>query len=371
MTKPTQIQNKVIYPLIRGKDAIIISPTGSGKTLSYLIPLCHYLDFTGFPSLILVPTRELAFQVSQVLKKFQPQIQIVLAVGGTPFEKQKKHLLVGYQVLIATPGRLIEFLEWNNALLRKVKYVVFDEFDKLLNMGFANEVNKIENQLNKKRQLICLSATFSNDISFPKVAKNHLWVNLVSKKTTIEESFYLFKNPKRKGKMCIELINQHREKDTSSILIFVSNRKKANHLQGLLKLNQVSCGMLHGASNNRSQTFQHFIEGNIKVLITTNLLGRGIDTLKVGLVINYDLPNTFEEYIHRKGRTGRLGKSGSYINFAEPSEYLAMKKIKARITLPIVKYGNRDKWMLSARALHKTRVLRTQKLEKLKTQQQN
>lgn len=372
-TEPTEIQIQAIPHALRGQDILGIAPTGTGKTLAYLLPMWQRIQQNSTRALVIVPTRELAYQVSQMLQKLHQPLRdkTIVLVGGRSSEADRASLLSSWNIGIVTPGRMLDLLGPLPKCLQSVSLVVYDEFDKLLKMGFHEQLEGIQQHLPKPIQTFCYSATAPSEQEKPPLHSNaHVIVVENKQKEKIEEYFYFLKTPKKKGSLCIELLEKHK----GQTIVFVRNREKANHVNGLLKLNNIPCELFHGkiGDTQRIKTFQKFLDGKISTLIATDLAGRGLDTLHVDFILNYDLPQNIEDYLHRCGRAGRLGQKGFCYSFAEPSEYIAFKSIEQGLPYPIPchpNYGRIDKWILSARAKHQKEVEKQKRLTELREAQ--
>ncbi|MBF0430636.1 MAG: DEAD/DEAH box helicase [Fibrobacteria bacterium] len=373
-TRPTPVQLKTIPLAIKDKSFFAVAPAGTGKTLAYLIPAWCCLKATGTRICILTPTRELAYQVSQMLRKLSPDLPELcrVFVGGRDVKTDINSIQRdNWKVLIATPGRFIDVFTQYPKALSMVNIQVLDEFDKLLKLGFREQIEQIRNMLPKKHRTWMFSATEPDEYvneHYPKI--QHIHIADHREKPSCTEQIYYLNTPKTKSRLCIEAL----KKMNGQTILFVKNREKANHLNGLLKLNKIECHMLHGKlkQGDRAQIFQKLIEGKIKILVATDIAGRGLDTLSLDMIINYSLPLTVEDYIHRKGRAGRLGRPGKCITFASPDEYIPMKKLQDGLDYeipPHPDYAKKEKWFLSARAKHKKKSRREERIEEIKEKQ--
>jgi len=374
LSHPTPIQHRAIPYGLTSQDFMAVAPAGTGKTLTYLLPIWNHLDSSQIKVLILIPTRELAFQVSQMLQELNPKLHenCLVIVGGRGIKQQAQKLGSNWKVLIATPGRLLDFLDRDAGLLNKVRILVLDEFDKLLKLGFQEQIEQILKFISGQIHTMWLSATEPDKKDITENLRKAVWINLSSEKKTgsCEEFFYFLKSSKTKNKLCLEEL---KEACVQSI-VFVKNREKANHLNGYFRLNKTPCQMLHGKMKQpeRSKIFQNFMDGRISTLIATDLAARGLDTLNVDLIINFDLPQTSADYFHRKGRTGRLDRPGRCLSYAGPEEYLPMRNIEKGLNYPLSchpDYAQKDKWYINAKARHKKKVKRDQRIEQIKKEQ--
>lgn len=369
---PTPVQQKAIPPILRGENKVIISPAGSGKTLTYLIPIWVFSKRKGFKAVIIVPSRELSYQISKMIQNLikGSRENIRLMTGGKSKTSQKGDRST--QITIATPGRLIEHLSKNPSFLKDTQLLVLDEYDKLLALGFEEQLSSILSYLNPKAQRVGFSAThiesqFANEIfKDPGI----LTFEEDHPNSPILEKIYYLKSPKTKNKLCLEALNNQ----SGQVIIFVKNTAKANHLKGYLNLHNIPCETLHGKllQKMRNKIYQKFMDKKIPILVATDLASRGLDTLKVDTVINFDLPQNAEIYIHRKGRAGRLKQTSYVYNYASPEDYLPLKKIEQGLNGPLPvgdNFNNREAWWKSAHQMHKQKVQKEKRLHEIKVKQ--
>lgn len=319
---PTEIQSKTIGIIAERKDLIASAQTGSGKTAAYALPIIDILraseKTTGraqTKALVIVPTRELALQVCGEFVRFSGGTKLNVAVlyGGTGYRKQVRDLHRGADVIVATPGRLLDCLNRNYANLSKVQVVVLDEADRLLDMGFMPQVRAVIARVPKQRQTLMFSATI--DARMKKIAEEFLTEpQIVSanqqkvEPSSIEQQFHYLKESEKEGKLLDLLMTA----ENGSVLVFTKTRYKASLLAGKLKELSVMAEEIHGdiSQAQRIRTLTRFRAGEFKILIATDVAARGLDIPAITHVINYDLPMAAEDYVHRIGRTGRAGKSG-------------------------------------------------------------
>ncbi|MFC1576281.1 DEAD/DEAH box helicase [Candidatus Omnitrophota bacterium] len=341
-TVPTPIQHKTIPIGIEDKDIIGVAQTGTGKTLAFAIPIMQRLSQRKGRALILVPTRELAVQVDEAFQQIAPSFGIKTAViiGGASMHLQLKALRKNPRVLVATPGRLVDHMERRTVLLADVNVLVLDEADRMLDMGFMPQIEKILKFVPRNRQTMLFSATIPGEIVRMAAAhmKLPIHVEVAPSGTTaeriIQEVFIVKANSKRQ--LLMKLLDQYH----GPVLIF--SRTKI----GAKKITRGLRGMYHNAAeihSNRSlaqrkEALEGFKSGKYKVLVATDIAARGIDVTGIELVINYDLPDDTENYVHRIGRTGRAGHEGRAISFATPEQGRDVKNIERLIktALPIV-----------------------------------
>lgn len=348
--EPTQIQQATIPAVISGKDVMGIAQTGSGKTASFVLPILHNLlklssaKHREPTTLILTPTRELADQVLGVIRDFSrdlPQrISSVAIYGGSSVNTQMQSLGKGnVDIVVATPGRLLDLVDKNALKLSSVSTLVLDEADKMLNLGFKEEVDKILSLLPKKRQNLLFSATLSPDLT---AVQQVLLVDPVIIKIESEEEERIinelgyFVTSERKGPLLRYLIKEGKHKQ---VLVFASSAKTVDSVVHKLNKNGIKAAQIHSKMSQgaRRETLSAFKEARLHVLVTTDLLARGIDIEYLPYVINYELPRSPKDYIHRIGRTGRAGSPGdaiSLITMAELHHFRVIQK-KAGKKMPM------------------------------------
>ena len=343
------IQEQAIPTLLKKQDVLGIAKTGSGKTASYVLPLLELLEGSKpaknrhVKALVLVPTRELAVQVSEVVDLFSEglsaAVKSMAVYGGVSINPQMIKLQ-GVQLLIATPGRLIELVGSKAVSLSEVETLVLDEADKMLNLGFQEEVNKIIALCPKKRQNVLFSATLSEDIDHitQLVLKNPVVIKIdsdVDDIDTIVQTGY-FISEEKKGPLLRYLINKE---NMQQVLVFTSSTFKADSVTEKLNKNGIEARAIHSKKSQgaRLEALNRFKVGKTRVLVTTDLLARGIDIQFLPFVINYELPRSPKDYIHRIGRTGRAEASGEAISFITPEDQhhfkVIQKKMKKWVTM--------------------------------------
>lgn len=349
--EPTPIQEKAIPVLINQKDMLASAQTGTGKTASFSIPIIQGLyenPSQAHPrvirALVLAPTRELAEQIKDSFRLYSKGMDLKIDViyGGVKQHKQEISIRRGLDVLVATPGRLIDLMNQGIVRLNMVKYFVLDEADRMLDMGFIRDVRKIESQLPKQRQTMLFSATIPHVILG---LANDLLVEPVRIEITppetmidkIEQSVYYVAKSKKTDLLIDLLVNPHMRR----VLVFTRTKNGANRLvKGLLAYG-VKCEAIHGnkSQNQRTKALTNFKNHKIRVLVATDIAARGIDVDDLTHVINYDLPETPETYVHRIGRTGRAGLSGIAISFCSQEEAHLLQAIHKhnKMMIPLVK----------------------------------
>ena len=332
--KPTEIQSKTIPLGIEGSDILASAETGSGKTASYLIPLINKISKEGKVSgLILTPTRELAQQVSEVCKSllgYKSNINLALIVGGASMQNQLVQLKKRPKIIIGTPGRINDLLEKKSLILKYFNYFVLDEADRMLDIGFQDQVEKIIQYLPIKRQSLLFSATLPKEIIklSSKYLKNPVRVNVKENKvikTQIKQKVLNTKTEMKYDQLVDEISLRK-----GSILIFVRTKYSTEKLKKRLKKDTVKSLALHGdlRQNKRSRILKDFRDDKFRILIATDIASRGLDVPHIEHVINYDLPQVPEDFIHRIGRTARAGSVGEAVSFVTPNDKRMWKSIE-------------------------------------------
>lgn len=348
-TNPFPIQAQAIPVILAGKDVLAIAQTGSGKTASYVLPTLQLLQSKPIGTnryintLVIVPTRELAIQVQKVYQAFsnllEQPIKTLAVYGGASINPQMMDMN-NVEVLVATPGRLLELVEKNAVFLSKVDVLVLDEADKMLNLGFKDEMNKVLGLLPNKRQNLLFSATLSADLSaLNEVLLNNPVVIEIEAETTnpdsIHQEAYAVKE-ERKGPLLRFVIKQQ---NMQQVLVFTSSVHKADTVTDKLNANGIKAMAMHSKKSQgaREQALTKFKKGEVQVLVATDLMARGIDIPFLPFVINYELPRSPKDFIHRIGRTGRAEQAGTAISFVteEDAHHFSViqKKMKKRVQL--------------------------------------
>ena len=350
LLKPTEIQTLVLPALMEGRSVVGIAETGSGKTLSYALPVMHILrtlensgaavEVESQPrAVVVVPTRELGEQVSKVFKPFThtTRLRVRTLLGGTTAEVAKKNISGKFEILVATPGRLVKFLEQELLNLDDVRILIFDEGDQMLDQGFLPDATKIVNACPKERQLALFSATVSTAVKelieklfsqaeFMRSEGSH---RVVSSLTTMNREIV---NGKR-----LPVLEALLEKPfKGGTLIFTNTREQCDKLAVEIKKFGKTCAIYRGEMDKveRRANLKSFRDGKTELLIATDLASRGLDVENVGRVINYHLPQHLENYIHRVGRTARAGRSGLVVNFVTERDEPLMKQLNGIKAVP-------------------------------------
>ncbi len=351
-TKPTSIQEQAIPAILEGRDLLGCAQTGTGKTAAFALPIIQQLQQQPIKSgarrpirsLILTPTRELALQIADNIKAYSQYIDMrcVAIVGGVSQRVQEQSLSRGADIVIATPGRLIDLLNQNQIDLRQVQILVLDEADRMLDMGFIHDVKRIITKMPSKRQTLFFSATMPPEILklVQTLLVNPVKVEITPVSSTvdrIEQSVYLVDKANKQ-----QLLNDlMQDRSIVSALVFTRTKHGADRVvRGLTKAN-VPAQAIHGnkSQNARQLALSNFKSGATRVLVATDIAARGIDIDELSHVINFNLPNISETYVHRIGRTGRAGHSGTAISFCEYDELPYLRDIEKLIkkAIPEVK----------------------------------
>jgi ATP-dependent RNA helicase RhlE len=347
--KPTTIQSEAIPAILQGKDVLGLAPTGSGKTAAYVLPVLQKLKGKTMTKnrhinvLVLVPTRELAIQVESVFRSFSEdlpfQFKSMAVYGGASINPQMKGMQ-HVNVLVATPGRLLELSESNAMHFDDLSTLVLDEADKMLNLGFKAEMDRIFDLLPERRQNLLFSATLSAEVqSIERVLlKNPVHIKVEAEKETVElinQTGYFVK-PEKKGPLLRHLIQSN---DWKQVLVFTSSVYQADLVADKLQRNGIDARATHSkkSQGSRREALANFASGQLRVLVTTDLLSRGIDINFLPHVVNYELPRSPKDFIHRIGRTGRAENPGEAITFVTEEDKhhfkVIQKKMKRRVDM--------------------------------------
>jgi len=350
-THPTPIQEQSIPILLDRKDLLGCAQTGTGKTAAFTIPILQHLynsknDHKGqrkIRALIITPTRELAIQIAQNITTYGKYTGInnVVIFGGVKQRAQTDELRRGADILVATPGRLLDLISQGFISLKYIKYFVLDEADQMLDMGFIHDIKKIIAKLPVKRQSLFFSATMPSSIIdlSSKILGSYQKVTIQPKQATaekVEQAVYFVSKP-NKSKLLIHILE---ENPNSSVLVFSRTKHGADKIVRVLAKAHIKSGAIHGNKSQgaRQRALGDFKDGKLNVLIATDIAARGIDVEDLSLVVNYDLPNIPETYVHRIGRTGRAKASGIALSFCNAEEKAYLKDIQKLINqqIPVV-----------------------------------
>ena len=340
---PTPIQLKSIQVALEGNDLIGIAQTGTGKTLAFGVPMIQHLMKGGGQGLVVLPTRELALQVEEMLGKLGSSLglKIAVVIGGAPMFSQRKSLERNPHIIIATPGRIIDHIENSHLKLNRVKILVLDEADRMLDMGFAPQIRKLLFAVPKEKQTMLFSATMPDEIA--KIAANFMKMPTrleiapsgTTPKDVAQEVFFI--QPALKNRLLEKLLlNYH-----GPVLVFTRTKHGARKVNRFIRDLGHKSSEIHSDRTQfqRKQALDGFKSGQYRVLVATDIAARGIDVQGIEVVINYDLPNQSEDYIHRIGRTGRAGQVGRAISFALPNQWQEIRDIERlmKLVLPVSK----------------------------------
>jgi ATP-dependent RNA helicase RhlE len=344
---PTPIQAQSIPSLLEGKDLLGIAQTGTGKTAAFTLPMLQKLANRNFSltpleprSLILAPTRELASQIKEQLDKYGKDLKIKSAVifGGVGQAAQVAALRNGLDIVIATPGRLLDLMNQGHCRLNRVEIFVLDEADRMLDMGFINDIKKVIAKLPEKRHTMLFSATMPNEIVgiANRILKSPVKVEVTPASTTVEKitQKVIFAQKAHKYQLLRKILG---DEGVEMTLVFTRTKHGANKIVDYLAAHGIKSAAIHGnkSQSAREAALENFKNGTIKVLVATDIAARGIDVKGVSHVINYDLPVEAESYVHRIGRTARAGKEGDAISFCDETERDALSRIQKLIGLKL------------------------------------
>ncbi len=341
ITTPTMIQEKAIPAILEGKDLIGMSKTGSGKTAAFGVPILQKIQpNAGVQILIMSPTRELAVQISNELQKFSKYIsaKITTVYGGVGYEPQIRGMRSS-EIVVGTPGRLLDHLQQGNLDLRKLNCLILDEADKMVDMGFFEDINRIISYAPRNRQVLLFGATISSEID--RLKREQMTNPIVAKAEShvkddfLEQYYYNTKNHE-KFSLLVHLL---KKEQTDRVIIFCSTRSTVEILSKNLRKNGIKTEMIHGklSQNRRLRTIENFNKGNNQVLVASAVAARGLHIENVSHVFNYDLSQDPEEYIHRVGRTARAGESGIAYTLLTPRDHDTFNQILARFPIKVEK----------------------------------
>lgn len=335
ITNPTPIQEKTIPLMMEGRDIMAIAPTGTGKTIAFGVPMLEYVSLNDqrVQEIVLCPTRELALQIADEMKKlavFIPQVRVAVLYGGQPIVKQLNQLKRKPQIVIATPGRLLDHMNRGNIRLDHVHTMVLDEADEMLKMGFVKDVTKIIESAPAQKQLVMFSATTNQDVMTIAWRFQHDPVEIVIEATKENRpsitQYVITIGKNGKYEDLLYLLDSNEYKKT---MVFCNTKSMTERLKVQLEKAGYSAQCLHGdmRQNHRNATMQDFRKSKFDILVATDVAARGIDVDDVEAVINYDLPQENEYYLHRIGRTGRAKRHGVAFSLITYSESIRMDEI--------------------------------------------
>jgi ATP-dependent RNA helicase RhlE len=351
--RPSPIQTAAIPLALRGRDLMGLAQTGTGKTAAFTLPIVHRL--LGGPRrtrvLVLTPTRELCMQVEESFRKYSRHagVDVASVFGGMPFEPQERALREGVDVVVATPGRLLDHMERGNVDFEDLEVLVLDEADRMLDMGFAPQINRVVDGIPRYRQTLLFSATMPPEVDAlaRKYLRKPVVVQVGRRNTatqTVQHAVYPVPRD-RKSALLVELLNRP-EMDT--VLVFTRTKPGADRVVRHLEAAGVTAVAMHGdkTQSQRVEALEQFRSGAVRVLVATDIAQRGLDISGISHVINYDVPEQAEDYVHRIGRTGRAAATGDAYTFMAPDEIATVRLIERvigqqipRISVPGYDFG--------------------------------
>jgi ATP-dependent RNA helicase RhlE len=342
-TDPTPIQRKAIPAVREGRDVLGIAQTGTGKTGAFLIPTIErQADREGLHTLVLCPTRELAQQVASDARELCVHTELFVGeiYGGVPYEPQIRDLRAGFDILVATPGRLIDHMEKGNVDVSDVDVLILDEADRMLDMGFRPQIERVLSRMRRERQTLLFSATMPNGVHAlaMRIQKEPVWVEATPQATaaeTVDQIVYSVR-PDRKVDLLIELM---KDPEMDQVLVFTRTKRGADLLYHRLRSTGIGVNVIHGDRNmqQRGNAMEAFSEGQVQVLVATDVAQRGLDIEGISHVVNFDVPSDPEDYVHRIGRTGRAGASGDAITFMTAADLGQVRSIERVLGYPLAR----------------------------------
>jgi len=345
-TTPTPVQANAIPAVLNGDDVLAGAQTGTGKTAGFTLPMLHLLQPKAgktkhIRALVLTPTRELAAQIGESVETYGKHLPLrsTVVFGGVGINPQIAKLRRGVDILVATPGRLLDLVNQGKADLSQIEFFVLDEADRMLDMGFIHDIRKVLKLLPKKRQNLLFSATFSNEIK--KLASGFLhnptYIEVARNETSHQVTQVVYPvNKSQKRALLSKLIS---EGDWRQVLVFTKTKHGANRLTKQLETDGINAAAIHGNKSQtaRTKALAGFKDGTIRVLVATDIAARGLDIDQLPHVVNYELPNVAEDYVHRIGRTGRAGNTGEAMSLVSIDEEKLLKGIERLIKKDIPK----------------------------------
>ncbi len=336
--RPTDIQFKAMPSILKGEDVLAIAQTGTGKTAAFAIPIVQYLSANrrrndGIRALVMVPTRELAMQIHDVFCSVAKgtKVQVTAVVGGVKQDKQIQRLQAGIDVLIATPGRMFDLIHQKHIVVSAAEILVLDEADRMMALGFMKDIQDVKRLMPRRHQTLFFSATINDEIKqlAYSLVKNAIRIqvspkNMVSRNVTHTVAMIAMDD---KRFFLERVIKQN---PSSKILVFVRTKVRAERVQKAMERVGLQTAVIHGDKEQdlRFDALKQFADGTVKVLITTDVSARGIDIKNVEYVINYDIPDVAENYVHRVGRTGRGVEKGYALSFCSPEEVPLLRAVE-------------------------------------------
>jgi len=340
--EPTAIQAGLIPRALEGADLMGQARTGTGKTAAFAIPLLEQLKphkKGALPqALVLAPTRELAVQVRDECSKLAlgRKVHVVATYGGKPIRRQIEQLKRGVEIVVGTPGRVLDLMDRTALMLGEIRFMVLDEADRMLDIGFRPDIEKILRRCPRSRQTLLLSATIPPPVM--RLAKRYMHdpevLNFSPENPAVEtiEQFYFTVEPEQKFALLVKLIERE---DPTQAIVFCRTKRGTDRLQRRLARKMKSVDTIHGdlAQSARDHVMRSFRDGKTRILVATDVVGRGIDVTRISHIINFDVPEFCDDYVHRVGRTGRMGREGVAYTFVTPEEGNQLTRIEMRINL--------------------------------------
>jgi translation initiation factor 4A len=347
--KPSEIQKKAIYPIINKKDVIAQAQSGTGKTGAFSISSLQSIDTSLLQTqvMIIVPTRELVTQINKVMKAlsdFMENVSIKILVGGTSVANDIEDLKSPPHIIIGTPGRIYDMIKRKKINMLTIQLFILDEADEMLSRGFKEQIHTIFQYLHENVQVAIFSATFPTEVMelTNKFMNNPEKITIKKENLTldgIQQSFIATANDHEKLNWLITIYKQY---SGGQSIVFVNDINRVTALYNEMKNNGFSVGCMHSSlsKDERADVLQSFVNGNENILISSNIIARGIDVHQVNLVINFDIPNNVHTYLHRIGRSGRWGRKGNAINFVSERDIENMRKIEHHYEITINEFTN-------------------------------
>jgi ATP-dependent RNA helicase RhlE len=341
--QPTDIQHRSIPEILAGNDVLATAQTGTGKTAAFCLPMLHMLQRSkgsGLRALVLTPTRERALQIQASLVAYGRHLPLrsSVVVGGVSMTKQISALRKAPDILVATPGRLLDLMRQKHVHLDHIQFLVADEADRMLDMGFIHDVRAIVSKIPTARQTLMFSATLPSEIArlASDMLKKPVYVATTPRASVAVaiDQKVLFVDQANKGSLLVDILKGG---DVRRVLVFTRTKHRADRLMRHLSRNGISTDAIHSnkSQNQRERSLAAFDKGRIMVLVATDIMARGIDVEGISHVINYELPNDAESYVHRVGRTARAGAAGIALSFCDASEVVMLKVIEKFIQLEL------------------------------------
>lgn len=346
---PSEVQKKAIYPIINKKDVIAQAQSGTGKTGAFSISSLQYIDVSLIETqvIIIVPTRELVLQIYKVMKglsEFMENVYVKTLIGGTSVMNDIEDLKTPPHIIVGTPGRTFDMIKRKKINMLSIKLFILDEADEMLSRGFKEQIHTIFQYLNEKIQVAIFSATFPREVLAltDKFMNNPERITIKKENLTldgIQQSFVATLNDQEKLNWLISIYKQY---NGGQSIVFVNDINRVTALYNEMKKNEFSVGCMHSSltKDERYRVLQSFMSGNENILISSNIIARGIDIQQVNLVINFDIPNNVHTYLHRIGRSGRWGRKGNAINFVSERDIENMRRIENHYNISIKEFVN-------------------------------